>query len=602
MTLVDDLTTAAADTAAGSQAASGPAAAAFATAPQSDPVRVRPADAYSLVELRVVGGAGAGRVWSLGLGVHTLGSSSAGGAVELDGPSPAGSSLRLTVGPDAEVWLTVPQPGRDAAGLPDATGATASAAAPSDTVVGALRTIRPAGTPAHALGGAPPEIRWPEGAELLLGRSVLRIARPARADRPVPLVPSRPSLPERPPEPRPNLVPWALAGLPLPIGIGAGLATGSAAAFSIATLTPALAVLRAALDHHELTGAAVFRRALPVYRSARVDAVARVEEAMLDEWTARCALWPDPAALALGVLARGAAPWRSPAPGNAPGAGSESGGGLGGGLGLRVGSAEELSAASVVRPGERPGHPDPLTGPWMLPGLPHAEDLAAYGVLGLSGPLETARALARWLVLQAAVRCAPETLGIRVLSDPSAADGWDWVGRLPHATATAGTGAAPPGAAGAPRPFDADDPVRVGRTLRGLAAEVEVRAAALRRQYAPRAAVGPRLLVVLDRASRLRGIEGVVRILTQGPAVGVFVLCLDDPADGPVDECRGVLHCAADGASLTVRRPGGEQRRGIVPDLVSARWCDRVAGALAEHGADGSSIARTARDLGAKAR
>ena len=59
--------------------------------------------------------------------------------------------------------------------------------------------------------------------------------------------------------------------------------------------------------------------------------------------------------------------------------------------------------------------------------------LAELGVVGLSGPRDASRALARWLVAQAAALHSPRDLAIIVLSaDPAAGPHWNWVRWLPH--------------------------------------------------------------------------------------------------------------------------------------------------------------------------
>ena len=65
--------------------------------------------------------------------------------------------------------------------------------------------------------------------------------------------------------------------------------------------------------------------------------------------------------------------------------------------------------------------------------VPVSMRLTTTGVLGLAGPVDASRALARWLVAQAAVLHSPRDLSIVVLAaDPAAGPHWNWVRWLPH--------------------------------------------------------------------------------------------------------------------------------------------------------------------------
>ncbi|SPT54330.1 DNA translocase FtsK [Actinomyces bovis] len=68
----------------------------------------------------------------------------------------------------------------------------------------------------------------------------------------------------------------------------------------------------------------------------------------------------------------------------------------------------------------------------VLPRAPFSLDLDCAGVVSVVGPLDATRALARTLLLQAAVLHAPEDLHIALAYNQSQADQWDCVSRLPH--------------------------------------------------------------------------------------------------------------------------------------------------------------------------
>ena len=419
----------------------------------SDPVRVSRPDRHTLVEVRAVGGVDAGRVWSLGMGTHTLGPT-LDSAVVLRGGRGQRHGARLTVTADGTAWLAFPGRSAGDAGQSEANGPR-------------LRQVRPEAVESIPCAGR--ELRWPEGAELSLCGSVLNLVRP---------------LAPKPPKAESDL--------------------------------------------------------------------ARFEQTMLVERAVRCAQAPDPAALAVDAVGRGTAVWQAKPTDQAR-------------LRLRLGSSEGASRSDAAA--SDPNSADAaFAGRWMLPGLPHGVDLATAGAFGVAGEPGAARALARWLVVQAATRCSPEQLSIRVFADPTSAGSWNWTGRLPHLAAQRGDRA--------PASYVATDPQLVGRGIGELLAEIEPRG--LTRQ--------PEILAVFDRASMLRQVDGVIGILSKGPEVGVYPICVDGEQE-PVPECRAVVRCSPE--ELTLIRSSAGRQGGIMPDLVAPAWCERVAVALAARGSAG---------------
>ena len=417
----------------------------------SDPVRVSRPDRQTLVEVRAVGGVDAGRVWSLGMGTHTLGPT-LDSAVVLRGGRGQRHGARLTVTADGTAWLAF-------AGRPAEEGAAqAEANGPR------LRQLRPEAVESIPCTGR--ELRWPEGAELSLCGSVLNLVRPSAP---------------KPPKAETDL--------------------------------------------------------------------ARIEQTMLVERAVRCAEAPDPAALAVDATGRGTTVWQAKPTDQAR-------------LRLRLGSSEGPSRSDPAV-GDPKSADAAFAGHWILPGLPHGVDLATAGLLGVCGEPGAARALARWLVVQAATRCSPENLSIRVFADPTSAGSWNWTGRLPHLAAQRGEQR--------PASYVATDPQVVGRGIGELIAEIESRG--LTRQ--------PEILAVFDRASMLRQVDGVIGVLSKGPEVGVYPICVDGDEE-PVPECRAVVRCSPE--ELTLFRSSAARQGGIVPDLVAPAWCERVAVALAARG------------------
>src|SRR6266487_1394910 len=248
--------------------------------------------------------------------------------------------------------------------------------------------------------------------------------------------------------------------------------------------------------------------------------------------------------------------------------------------------------------------------------VPVSMRLTTTGVLGLAGPVDASRALARWLVAQAAVLHSPRDLSIVVLAaDPASGPHWNWVRWLPHC---------------APRGSE-DCVALVGTDLESaskrvteLVAEVTARlakapAGAAGGGFGAAAAepvadsdLGPKILVVLDGARQLRRIPGMPQLLAAAKRTGIYAVCIDESARVLPEECAVVLSwdipgqgngnhhgvrvgaggwsVASHGAAPPAVRPflirghGGAFGQGgpaMLADQVSVAWADRVARALA---------------------
>jgi DNA segregation ATPase FtsK/SpoIIIE, S-DNA-T family len=492
-----------------------------------DPVWRRPPDRRSLAQIHAVGGPDAGRVWALGPGVHTIGSAPLDTVKVGDGRLPA-AAIRLTVTALGEVWLTVD------AHLALEPGVRDTAA-----------------------------VRWPAGEDVLVGDVVLRLAGdcPTQPGASGPAAaPDRIRYPRPPAPPRPNLLSWPVVFAPLLIGMGPGLLLRLPAFLGLTLLTPVFAVVHWRIGRRD--GRRAFRIAMADYRIARWAAEDAVRAARLRERTQYREAAIDPARAALAAIDCGPGLWaRGPVRSDS--------------LRLRIGTSDQPSAIAPADPADPAGADGARR---ILRAVPHCVDLAECGVLGVAGEAETARGLARWLVLQAAVRRDPGGLRIHLVAGLPSVDGWSWLGRLAH------TG--PPGVLIDSRTLVAADPVRVVQRIGYLLALIDARKAS--RRVPDRLAAGPsgaggrdapEHLVVLDGAGRLREVDGVARILEQGPGVGVFVLCIDAFARMLPQECRAVVRCES--GLLAVRGGAAAGAEGIRPDLVTAAWCDRVARALA---------------------
>jgi DNA segregation ATPase FtsK/SpoIIIE, S-DNA-T family len=227
-------------------------------------------------------------------------------------------------------------------------------------------------------------------------------------------------------------------------------------------------------------------------------------------------------------------------------------------LEVRLGLADQPSAITV-----RDGDADQA--PPVVTEAPVTVNLAAVGTVGLAGPRPQTRALARWIVAQAAVHSGPADLSIVVLTragDGEARQAWDWIRWLPHARP--GTGAL----------------ASVGSDEATSRAQVDAldKVVAHRRQSLNRTA--PRRfahnwLVVVDDLPEY-DVDGLADVLTHGPEVGVFVLAIDQlPYRCPVTATF------TDPTHLRLRRAGQPDLVDVLADQVSALVTREISRALA---------------------
>ncbi|KJS54776.1 hypothetical protein VM98_17245 [Streptomyces rubellomurinus subsp. indigoferus] len=258
--------------------------------------------------------------------------------------------------------------------------------------------------------------------------------------------------------------------------------------------------------------------------------------------------FPDPATLLLNAVGPGPRLW-------------ERGPGHPDALTLRLGTAD------------RPGGPGTTPGT-LLPAVPVTLDLQTAGSLGLSGPRERLDALTRAVVAQLAALHPPTGLSLVVVdADPARtpedrADTWAWALWLPHL-----------------RPVDGQD----CRLLLGLDDEqATARLTELTARLSGPTGLGghPATVVVVDgRPATEAARQALDLLLRQGPAVGIFPICL---AEQPELLPRGLgataLVTGEVGTHLSLDRPvarGRETLHEISLDAVSDAWAERLARVLA---------------------
>lgn len=502
-------------------------------------------DRAGLVEVHIVGGVGAGTVYRLSAGDYALGA-----APHCRIRLPGGAELaQITVSASGEVTITTRS---------------------SDLELNA-RPLTPGGE----------AVTWPLGAQLSTGTGLLELAqisartaavttaedgvtreynRPPRLVTPVPdlrfRLPRPPGAAPRPPVP---LLPVVL--LPVVTAIVTVLITGNWRFIVLGLLSPVAALLtrsgtrRAQLQEHA--------RLVTEYEETDARIQADVSAALMQAQHALRLAHPDPAAL----LAVASNPtdrlWERRRRDEDF-------------LSLRVGTGPLASAIRVEDPTQDEHRRTTVP---TLAEVPAAVALQTVGVLGVAGGVEHAR----WLVAEAAVLHSPSDLQIVVLcgGPPALAEQtWGWSRWLPHV-----------------RPDSTTSHTTLGTTTESIARRVaELLALIAARSADTRRTSGtdePVVLVVLDGARRLRSLPGVISILRDGPAVGIYAVCVDDDKGALPEECRAVLIGHGDVVRLTTGDAGDLELR---PDLPEPDWYETVARSLAPLRAVGDAEANALPD------
>ncbi|GAA3659635.1 FtsK/SpoIIIE domain-containing protein [Nonomuraea antimicrobica] len=519
--------------------------------PTAATATVRGQEPQGLFEVRVSGGPSAGEVHPLSPGLATLGS---------------GRWCTITVedatAPDCVAEIRAEAPGRIVV-APMADGVTLD------------------GRPLYE-----PE-PWPYGGVLKAGLSVLTLHPPGPPDAHVTPLPegglayNRPprldgpvtvrtvEVPIRPPGPEHHRLQLLSS---LVFGIG-----GIVLAFVMDTpwfllmtlLTPASLIAQWWSDKRY--GKKQHRQAMKDYRRRRAEFDTHLEELRRADEAGRRAEFPDPAATMLAAVGPRQRLWER----RLHDADT---------LHLRVG-VTDLPAKIELVPERNASGSDDLPPVPVSHAVPIVVPLPQAGVMGVTGDRPPARSLARWLVAQAAALHSPRDLSIVVLSaDHEGEANWSWARWLPHC---------------APRDGEeclalvGNDPETVARRVAELMAKIGARrerqaqlglgGAFASGTFAAGGYAGAQpynVLVVLDGARALRGLPGVPQLLQLGPTVGVYSICVDDDQRLLPEECTAVAVCESPG---TVRLRGGpaEHAAPAIADLVSPRWCDRAARAMA---------------------
>ena len=556
-----------------------------------------------VVEVRVVGGRGAGAVHRLSLGDYTLGGPEQ--DITLEGEAGQEKVADLTVSHGGRVLLS-PAPGVAERTVPLALprrrplpGPLVLAAkedeAPSERrrrrkkrrakrkrknkgaerILSGREVLEPDGErhflelDRRPLQGATP---WPEKAVLTVGESLLVLEyvpavdavtsptpgaptinfnRPPRLARPIRV--TKFTLPREPSQARKPPFPFAMMLSPLVMGGGMYLVTGRVYSLMFMLFSPVMMI--ANLIQGRSTNRKHYREDLRKYEEQRDQTEDAAFKALTEERGLRRTDAPDPAELLLRATGPRAQLWeRRPSDPDW--------------LDLRVGVADLPSDVEVDDPA-RAKHEEPLR--WTAPDVPVTVPLGGIGVVGVCG--ERCHEVATWLTAQAAVLHSPAELQMVLLVEPVRGERpeerWSWARWLPHLRNAEGMGA---------RARIGIDDETVSRRVSELADLVQRRLEASDSRGRG-STDGEQILVVLDGGHALRLRPGLISVLRRGPEVGVRLICIDRERTALPEECRAVVSTGPGAPSVSQTDKDEVER--VTLDLVLDGWCERVARALA---------------------
>jgi S-DNA-T family DNA segregation ATPase FtsK/SpoIIIE len=504
------------------------------------------------LQLHVVGGLHAGTVMALPQGTHDLGR---GAAIAWDDRSLSRRNTRITVTPD-EISVTD-------------LGST------NGTYLEGVKLDPDVETP------------WPMGEVLEVGDSAV-IVRPARHDetvveaaepgwrtflrppriKPYHLTPSV-EVPKPPSEQSRRSFPIIAALAPLVLGMVMVAVTGSKTFLIFCLMSPVM--LLANYFSERRGGARNYKEKLEEYHQKLETAQTRLSESTTSEQARLRTEMPDAAETFVTALLPGNRLWERRRHDDDF-------------LSLRLGTSDEPTTISIT--GEVPE-----TMP-VLHAVPVGFSVTESGIVGIAGPDEQADAVLRWTIAQMAAYHAPRDLSLSFLTSRGG-DEWSWFSWLPHA-----------------RSDDPEGPIAmVGNDADTLAAQVTWLNATIKARVeagkAARASAEsfPAHVVVLHGYRGLRAVPGLNQVLEEGPAVGVYALCVDDHQRSLPERCDATVQVdPVDKNRAALRRSGHRAVPDLLLDGVSVRWTDDLARSLASlrdigGPEDGESLPDSARLL-----
>ncbi|MBB2975118.1 S-DNA-T family DNA segregation ATPase FtsK/SpoIIIE [Microbacterium endophyticum] len=244
-------------------------------------------------------------------------------------------------------------------------------------------------------------------------------------------------------------------------------------------------------------------------------------------------------------------------------------------LALRMGTATQPSDVALEDP-EQLQHRQRVV--WDIHNAPVTVALPTAGVVGLasldSSP-DQPRRVAQWMAAQIGVLHSPKDVHLYLLegyaepSGPFRTHPWEFLAWLPHTQ---------PGLGQDTLRTIAVSTTALGTRVAELVQTLDARLAAARAS-GDKSPASPSIVLVIDGASRLRPLPGIVRLLKEGPRVGIYSICVERDERLLPEECHTVLVVDRHLGQLRTQKAASHER--VLVDLVEDEWLDWVARGLA---------------------
>lgn len=478
------------------------------------------------LQLHVVGGPDAGRVFALPVGVHELGRS---GVISWADASLSRRHLRLEVTAD-EVRVTD-------LGSSNGTRVEGTALVADEAVVWRVGDLLEAGDSLLLLRTAADVRAAVEPAE----PGWLNFLRPPRL---LPLhVQPAVEVPEAPQRRKPRRIPVVAMVAPLVFGIVMAI-VWNPMFLMFALLSPIM--MGANLVSERRGDAKEYREAVAQYERDLAAAQEALDRAVRSETGRLREELADPADTFVTALLPGRRLWERRRHDEDAYA-------------LRLGTSDVPSTVKVTGADDGADH--------TLHAVPVGVSLPRAGVVGLAGPHAQVDATLRWVVAQLATYHAPRDLTMSFLTGRGGPE-WGWLRWLPHLR---------PDAPDSCLALVGNDTETVAAQVTMLAALVKARREAARESRAA-ASSFPAHVVVVHGYRELRGTVGLATVLEDGPAVGVYAVCTsDDERSLPESATATLVVDATQPAYAVLRRSGQATLARVLLDGVTDAWCDRLA-------------------------